>query len=79
MGIKITSHLSCYHFELNGLSSIQTLNSGEASVCRLVKSPYAGFDVVGVDPGLYADVSADEPIDGLPTLPRLGKGILRGL
>ena len=49
------------------------------STYGIVKSPYAGFDVVAIDPELYADALADELIDGLPTLPRLGKGILRGL
>ena len=53
--------------------------SGPAPLYRIVKSPYAGFDVVAIDRELYADALTDELIDGLPTLPRLGKGILRGL
>lgn len=53
--------------------------SGPAPLYRIVKSPYAGFDIVAVDPELYADALAGELIDGLPTLPRFGKGILRGL
>ncbi len=53
--------------------------SGPTPLYRIVKSPYAGFDVVAIDRELYADALADELIDGLPTLPRLGMGILRGL
>ena len=53
--------------------------SGPTPLYRIVNSPYAGFDVVAIDRELYADALADELIDGLPTLPRLGMGILRGL
>lgn len=53
--------------------------SGPTPLYRIVKSPYAGFDIVAVDRELYADALTDELIDGLPVLPRLGKGILRGL
>lgn len=52
--------------------------SGPPLLYRIVKSPYAGFDVVAIDPELYADALTDELIDGLPVLPRLGKGSLRG-
>lgn len=37
-------------------------------VYKIVPSPYAGFDIVAIDPSLYGDMVSTQLVDGLPTL-----------
>ena len=50
---------------------------GSGPLYRVVESPCTGFDVVTIEPDLYADALAGDLIDGLSILPRLGKRPLR--
>ena len=51
---------------------IQRLKEGvdsAATVYKIVKSPYSGFDVIAIESDLYADILSDHVIDGLPPFP----------
>lgn len=41
---------------------------GIVPVYKIVRSPYEGFNIVAVDPDMYADMLSTGFVDGLPTL-----------
>lgn len=50
---------------------------GAATVYKIVKSPYSGFDVIAIESDLYADMLPSQLVDGLPPFPGFGRP-LRG-
>ena len=52
-------------------------SSGAELIYKIVKSPYAGFDIVAIEPELYTDVLEGELVDGMPSFSPLGTALPR--
>ena len=59
-------HAETYNAARRKVRDLKERQGDGATVYRIVRSRYGGFDVIAVDPDVYADMLAAQWVDGLP-------------
>ena len=70
-------HANTYEDAQREIQRRRASAGGAELIYKIVKSPYAGFDIVAIEPELYTDMLEGELVDGMPSFSLLGTALPR--